>query len=184
MQRRAFLGFAVSSLAMQLLPKSAVAAAWAPDFAAIRLQDTGMTNAQWQEIAAVQVHLFPTEKNAPGAKDVNAARYLQWVLSDPGLEPQDRDFFKVGLNRLQQLVLSQGGQRFSNLPDPQKESILRKLEQDPQGNTWITELLHYIFEALLTDPVYGGNPNGIGWQWLGHYPGFRRPTVDKRYFLL
>ena len=62
MQRRAFLGFAVSSLAMQLLPKTAVAAAWVPDYTAIRLQDTGMTNAQWQEIAAVQVHLFPTEK--------------------------------------------------------------------------------------------------------------------------
>ena len=106
------------------------------------------------------------------------------MLSDPGLEPQDRDFFKVGLNRLQQLVLAQGGQRFSSLPDLQKESVLRKLEQDPQGNTWITELLHYIFEALLTDPVYGGNPNGIGWKWLGHYPGFRRPTADKRYFLL
>jgi len=45
-------------------------------------------------------------------------------------------------------------------------------------------VLGYIFEALLVDPVYGGNPNGIGWKWLEHQPGLPRPTADKRYFLL
>jgi gluconate 2-dehydrogenase gamma chain len=42
-------------------------------------------------------------------------------------------------------------------------------------------LLYYIFEALLSDPVYGGNPGGIGWQWLEHQPGFPRPPADKIY---
>ena len=49
------------------------------------------------------------------------------------------------------------------------------------GENWLSTLLLYIFEALLTDPVYGGNPNGIGWKWLGHNPGLPRPTADKRY---
>jgi gluconate 2-dehydrogenase gamma chain len=45
-------------------------------------------------------------------------------------------------------------------------------------------LLDYIMEALLTDPVYGGNPNSIGWQWLKHQPGFPRPTTPlKRRYL-
>ena len=39
----------------------------------------------------------------------------------------------------------------------------------------------YIFEALLSDPVYGGNPEGIGWRWLGHRPGFPRPNQRNRY---
>jgi len=45
-------------------------------------------------------------------------------------------------------------------------------------------LLTYILEALLTDPVYGGNPNGIGWTWLQHQPGFPTPTEDKKYYKL
>jgi gluconate 2-dehydrogenase gamma chain len=27
--------------------------------------------------------------------------------------------------------------------------------------------------------VYGGNPDGIGWRWLGHVPGYPRPPADK-----
>ena len=64
------------------------------------------------------------------------------------------------------------------------EIALRELEKTGAGRSWITELLHYLFEALLTDPVYGGNPGGIGWKWLDHTPGFRRPSKDKRFFLL
>ena len=135
-----------------------------------------MSEAQWQEIAAVQSHLFPKEENAPGAVDINALGYLQWVLSDPALEPGDRLFFKTGLNKLQGILLAERKHSFTVLNNRQKEKILRKLEQDTEGRAWITELLHYLFEALLTDPVYGGNPEGIGWKWLGHYPGFRRPT--------
>jgi len=45
-------------------------------------------------------------------------------------------------------------------------------------------LLTYLLEALLADPVYAGNPNGIGWKWLQHQPGFPRPTKNKKYFKL
>ena len=31
------------------------------------------------------------------------------------------------------------------------------------------------------DPVYGGNPDGIGWKWLMHPPGFPRPPKGKTY---
>ena len=36
-------------------------------------------------------------------------------------------------------------------------------------------------EALLTDPAYGGNPDGIGWRWLGHTPGYPRPSAATIY---
>jgi gluconate 2-dehydrogenase gamma chain len=49
------------------------------------------------------------------------------------------------------------------------------------GRAWLSLLLYYIFEALLSDPVYGGNPGEIGWRWLEHQPGFPRPPADKIY---
>ena len=52
------------------------------------------------------------------------------------------------------------------------------------GGRWLRELIHYILEALLSDPVYGGNPGGIGWRWLEHRPGYKRPSPQQRYFLL
>ena len=45
-------------------------------------------------------------------------------------------------------------------------------------------ILTYLLQALLTDPVYGGNPNGVGWKWLHHQPGFPRPPKDETYFKL
>jgi gluconate 2-dehydrogenase gamma chain len=35
---------------------------------------------------------------------------------------------------------------------------------------------------MLSPPAYGGNPNGIGWQWLNHQPGFPLPEKGGRYY--
>jgi gluconate 2-dehydrogenase gamma chain len=37
---------------------------------------------------------------------------------------------------------------------------------------------------MLAPPAYGGNPDGIGWQWLEHQGGFPLPKVGQRYFEL
>ena len=70
------------------------------------------------------------------------------------------------------------------LDEKQREASLRKLEINAAGKAWLRETLRYIMEALLIDPVYGSNPNAVGWKWLKHRPGFPRPLKDKRYFLL
>ena len=36
-------------------------------------------------------------------------------------------------------------------------------------------LLGFVLEAFLGDPVHGGNPEGIGWTWAEHRPGYPRP---------
>lgn len=147
-------------------------------------EGAGLNKLQWQTIAAVQEHLFPAEDNAPGASDINAAHYLHFVLSDETLEAPDRELIIDGTVKLEALIRSRLGKQFDRLTEEQKETSLREFESASVGRKWITEMLGYIFEALLTDPVYGGNPNGVGWKWLGHRPGFPRPPADKRYFLL
>jgi gluconate 2-dehydrogenase gamma chain len=61
---------------------------------------------------------------------------------------------------------------------------LREIEQSRAGRNWLSLLLTYLLEALLADPVYGGNPDGIGWTWLEHQPGYPAPPRDKSWYKL
>ncbi|MCW5587404.1 MAG: gluconate 2-dehydrogenase subunit 3 family protein, partial [Chromatiales bacterium] len=62
-----------------------------------------------------------------------------------------------------------------------RELLLRRTAASAAGENWLSTLLSYLFEALLTAPAYGGNPNGIGWRWLSYVPGFPLPGPGTRY---
>lgn len=186
MDRRSFLirttgGFAALSVPL-LRPHQALAMRSARG--GIPQQGAGLDAGQWRTLGAVQDHLFPSEPNAPGARDVDALGWLYFVLSDPDYDPADRAFIRSGLLLLETVARQEAVAPFPELAEPERERILRQLEQSGDGRRWLALILEYIFEALLTDPVYGANPGGIGWEWLDHRPGFARPTRDKRYFLL
>jgi gluconate 2-dehydrogenase gamma chain len=70
---------------------------------------------------------------------------------------------------------------FVNLLLEEKDQVFRIIEKSNWGYRWLSLNLLNIFEALLADPIYGGNPNEIGWRWLEHTPGFPRPTPDNMY---
>jgi len=149
--------------------------------------DPGLSRRQWKAIVATQEHIFPSDMSAalpsPGARDVNAKAFLYAVLSDAHRDKEDRERVKSGVIALQKLCVDKYKKNFDQLDATQKETMLRTFENMPGGTSWIMTILGYVFEALLTDPVYGGNPNGIGWQWLEHQPGFPRPSTKDRYFL-
>ena len=139
---------------------------------------------QWQVLAAVQEHLLPSEPNAPGAREINAVGYLRFVVTDSATDQEDREFILKGSDWLEEMALEHEGSSFLELTGEQRERVLRRIEQSQAGENWLSTMLLHIFEALLTDPVYGGNPDGIGWRWLQHTPGFPRPPANKRYPLL
>ncbi len=138
----------------------------------------------WQTIAAVQEHLFPADENSPGASDINALQYLQTMLTAPDMEEDERQFIVNGEKWLNELSLQIHSKKFIDLDTETREQILRKIEQSRAGGNWLSTQLTYIIEALLSDPVYGGNPDGIGWNWLQHQPGFPTPSADKMYYKL
>jgi len=140
-----------------------------------------LSDQQWQTLAAVQDHLFPSAPGSPGAHDINATAYVSAVLADPRLDPAEADFIKNGIGWLERIARDAQGGPFLSLSPEKREAALQALHATGRGESWIASILMYIFEALLCDPVYGGNPGGIGWEWLGHDPGFPRPPADKIY---
>ncbi len=145
------------------------------------------SDSDWVTIATVQDHLFPSETGAPGAVEINALTYLHDYLSNPITDPNDVTFILSGTHLLQIFSKQNSANRsadFSDLSVEERELILRKFEKEAAGKRWLINILNYLFEALLTDPVYGGNPDGIGWQWLEHRAGDPHPPANKRYWLL
>jgi len=144
----------------------------------------------WLTLSEVQEHLFPRTESknessfSPGAKDINAINYLQTMLSVPDADMDEREFIIKGVGWLDGVANNMAGHSFVKLNDTKREKVLKKISESQSGANWLSTLLRYIFEALLTDPVYGGNTNKVGWQWLEHQPGFPRPPENKKYWML
>jgi len=127
-------------------------------------------------LRAVMETLLPDAPGIPGARQVNAVGYLDGILAAPRAPPDDLAAIAAGLEPLQRQAHAQHGGAFESLDASAREDVLRVLETDEDGRAWMATLLVYALEALLTDPVYGGNPRGVGWAWLGHQPGLPRPA--------
>jgi len=150
---------------------AALAASYPLAGLADKRQQTGAENPEtmaepWLTLASVQQHLFPADMDSPGASDINALGYLRNMLDAPDMDKKERP------------------STFVALQEAEREQVLRTIEQSRAGERWLSLLLSYLLEALLSDPVYGGNPDGIGWQWLQYQPGFPRPPKDKMYYKL
>ncbi len=137
--------------------------------------------APWPTIAAVQEHLFPSEADSPGANDIHAASYLKSLLEDSAHDQDERNFILNGPNWLNDLSNKEYKKPFLQLNTTQREQLLQRIASSEAGENWLSLLLVYIFEALLSSPIYGGNPDGIGWRWLEHNPGFPQPTSNNTY---
>ncbi len=176
--RRAFIGGLLKGgAAMASLPLWAgLAACDRKDY-----QQSLMALEPWQTFATTQQQLLPDDGNGPSAEDINATLYLKFVLEAPDTDIDDKTFIFDGIKWLNALTDQQFGKSFASLDTEQQDQALKQIAGSNAGERWLSHLLLYLMEALLTDPVYGGNPDGIGWQWLQHQPGFPRPPLDKRY---
>jgi gluconate 2-dehydrogenase gamma chain len=176
MKRRDFLRGASAALAAGPLPLRAGAGAEEPPWSA-----QTFTRTQWELIATVQDHLLPSEPDAPGSRDVNATAYLDRTLADPKFDPDVKGFILKGIGWLGEIAEEAERRPFPEIEPARREELLRQIAGTDSGERWLSSLVTYSLEALLADPLYGGNPGGIGWKWLDHDPGRPRPTPDKIY---
>lgn len=138
----------------------------------------------WLTLDTVLNHLLPSSSSGPGAKEIRASLYLYHVVNEQPVDEEEKAFILKGVGWLNGYSQSQLSKPFIELTADEKESTLRGISGSRAGNNWLNTLINYIYEAMLSPPSYGGNPDGIGWQWLEHQAGFPLPPVGKRYFEL
>ena len=141
-----------------------------------QLSDDEMTS-----LTAILNHLFPATKNAPGASEINAANYFTWVLTDVEKDPEERTIMKDGIGWVNEIAIENFNKRFEILDKEEKEKTLRLMAEESWGESWISVTITQIFEALLSDPIYGSNTNQMGWKWLEHTTGAPQPTNKNNY---
>ena len=138
----------------------------------------------WLTIDAVLEHLLPESPHGPSAKELRVLTYLYNVVHQQPTEQAEIDFIFKGVGWLNGFTKKQLDKSFVALTKTEKETMLRGISRSTAGENWLNNLLGYIFEAMLSPPVYGGNPQGKGWQWLEHQPGFPLPKAGQRYYEL
>ena len=132
-----------------------------------------------QVILYASYYLFPDSKIGPSAMDLQISNYLAGVFADKRLFQEDKDYFIKGGRWLEESSYEEFSKSFLNLDNLEKEKLIAKISKERWGENFIYTCLNYIFEAMLSAPIYGSNIDKIGWKWLEHDPGFPQPLKKE-----
>jgi len=132
-----------------------------------------------QVLLQAAYHLYPTSSIGFGAKDLHIASYINFVLEDERIIKSDRDYFLKGATWLEESAFEEYDKSFLNLSKDEKEDLFENITQKRWGENFVYNTLTYIFEAMISAPIYGSNIDEIGWKWLDHNPGFPQPQTIK-----
>ncbi|KGJ92548.1 gluconate 2-dehydrogenase subunit 3 family protein [Colwellia psychrerythraea] len=180
--RRRFLKSAAGMGALASLPALSVSAK--AQLSQNELLNTLVKTDPWLTLDATLNHLLPSSPTGPSASEIRATAYLHQVMTVQPTEQDEKDFILKGVGWLNGYANSEKSADFAQLNFADKEQLLRGISRSTAGQNWLNTLLGYIFQAMLSPPSYGGNPNGIGWSWLEHQAGFPLPEKGQRYFEL
>ncbi|MGJ8693247.1 MAG: gluconate 2-dehydrogenase subunit 3 family protein [Thalassotalea sp.] len=174
LSRRQLLKSAAGASAIASLPRYAFAAPEA-------LTELTKTD-PWLTLDTVFNHLLPSSASGPGAAEIQASNYLYQTIQQQPIGADEITFIYNGVGWLNGYSNSQLSKTFVALTTAEKETILRGISGSTAGENWLNTLINYLYEAMLSPPIYGGNPNGVGWQWLKHQAGFPLPAKGQRYY--
>jgi len=127
-------------------------------------------------IKVLHVDLFPKAKQL----GVITAPYMHTVFRHPRISAQDKEFIKNGVKWLNEEAIKMFHFSYTKLSPSKRQEVLKAISQTKWGDSFIYNIMSYMFEAMLGDPIYGGNNKEAGWNWLAFEGGRPRP---KKAFL-
>lgn len=145
------------------------------------VEDGKLNNEKLRLLTSIQEILFPKTKNSPSASDVNADKYLLWILSDENKSTKDKKYIIDGLSWVNQTSIENYDKDYLNLDSNQQNNLVKIISDESWGRDWLSIIITYIIEAVLADPLYEGNIDELGWKWLNHNPGNPRPRKEILY---
>ncbi|MBD3637377.1 MAG: gluconate 2-dehydrogenase subunit 3 family protein [Crocinitomicaceae bacterium] len=125
--------------------------------------------------------IFPNDGNGPSADDLNSFGYIMWVLSDTYREKDENEFIVEGIDWSNKKAKEIYGDNFYELTDKEQKTLVAQFVEMDWGKTWMSVMVTHVLESAVLDPIYGGNVDEAGWNWLNHVPGLPRPTEETRF---
>jgi hypothetical protein len=129
-----------------------------------------ITTAQ-DTIKVLQTDLFPKAKEL----GVNTSSYISIILHHSRVSEEDKTFIKNGVKWLNEEAVTRHKAIYVKLSATQREEVLRAIVKTQWGESFMYNMNSYLFEAMLGDPIYGGNNKEAGWKWLQFIGGLPRP---------
>jgi gluconate 2-dehydrogenase gamma chain len=123
----------------------------------------------------VQEDLFPPSIAMPSLHKINVLGFIKGVLQDPRVASSTKQKLLDGVKWLNQTTQNSYEKNYIELPYKTREKILQEISKKEWGDVWLWHIMNFTFEAMFSDPVYGGNLNERGWKWVDHVAGLPRP---------
>lgn len=128
----------------------------------------------WFIIQEVQNILFPKTSKMPSAKMFGSVNYLKENVHHESFDKNDAEFIIQG-----SIDFFKTFPEFLDSNKDKKLLFVKEASETEYGNSWLSKLVYYGIEAMLSDPIYGGNKFQSAWIALNHKPGIPRPK--KKY---
>lgn len=128
----------------------------------------------WIVLDEVLYILFPKTEKMPSSKEFDAIRYFKEVTSHSSFDKDDKELLLQGA-----LDFDGSFPEFLSSHKSTQEEFVKRAMQSSYGYDWISKVIHYGLEAMLSDPIYGGNKDEISWKSLNHQTG--RPQPKQKY---
>lgn len=122
-------------------------------------------------ITLIQEDLFPYTKELQS----NSKQYIYLILTHNHISKKDKRTLISGVQKVNEETVKTYQQTYLTLDAKQRQETLKRISKEEWGEKWLQQMLTYIMEAVLGDPVYNVNQNENGWKWLNHKPGMPRP---------
>jgi gluconate 2-dehydrogenase gamma chain len=125
--------------------------------------------------------LYPNTNFSPGASQLKSDIYYIWILKDNRLKLSKRLFLINNLNKFEQFCIEKNGKSFLKLSQDESKDFVKTVSLTNWGENYLSRVLTIIMESMFANPVYGSNPEKIGWNWINYKGGYPEPQQWNKY---
>ncbi len=125
--------------------------------------------------------LLPNSAEGPGALAIKADIYFMWLTSDSRVDNTRRITLLSGVNRISELAKSKFGTSIQKMSKIDFDEFIKVVSATLWGEKALSLMMTVCFEAMFANPVYGSNPDFIGWKWLNYNGGIPQPNKENKY---
>jgi Gluconate 2-dehydrogenase subunit 3 len=121
---------------------------------------------------AIVERLIPSDDQAPGAREAQAARYILNALAADYRRHVDE--YIAGLDDIDAYARNTYSAPFTALEPAHQDAILAEFERAmpahdaPTPRSFFDLLLRHTREGVFCDPRWGGNADRVGWSLIGY----------------
>jgi hypothetical protein len=138
-------------------------------------QPTALSQAEMASVRALMGRLIPADSEAGGAVEAGAHVYLDRALA--GFHAHYLPVYRTALAELDLVARADGHAGVAAMPPAALDALIARMEKGEVaggkladgGKAFFNLIRRHAIEGFLSDPMYGGNQDFLGWKVIGFH---------------